>query len=175
MVILLHREDVYEKESTRAGEADLIVAKHRNGPTATSSSPSRATTPASSTWPRAEPGGSAAAAHDQNVAVAAVPHALRGELRAVEGDEQERAVVERHELGVRDALPVRRVEPAEAAHPEVHHRVVPSPASASTVTWLSHSANANRKAPGRATRRRRTTRVRPPVRTSIATRPEAGS
>ncbi len=33
MVILLHREDVYEKESTRPGEADLIVAKHRNGPT----------------------------------------------------------------------------------------------------------------------------------------------
>jgi replicative DNA helicase len=32
MVILLHREDVYEKESTRPGEADLIVAKHRNGP-----------------------------------------------------------------------------------------------------------------------------------------------
>jgi len=35
VVILLHREDVYEKESPRAGEADLIVAKHRNGPTAT--------------------------------------------------------------------------------------------------------------------------------------------
>ncbi|MFJ4676754.1 replicative DNA helicase [Kitasatospora sp. NPDC088783] len=35
MVILLHREDAYEKESPRAGEADLIVAKHRNGPTAT--------------------------------------------------------------------------------------------------------------------------------------------
>ncbi len=33
MVILLHREDIYEKESTRPGEADLIVAKHRNGPT----------------------------------------------------------------------------------------------------------------------------------------------
>jgi replicative DNA helicase len=33
MVILLHREDAYEKESPRAGEADLIVAKHRNGPT----------------------------------------------------------------------------------------------------------------------------------------------
>ena len=33
MVILLHREDVYEKESARPGEADLIVAKHRNGPT----------------------------------------------------------------------------------------------------------------------------------------------
>ncbi len=33
MVILLHREDMYEKESPRAGEADLIVAKHRNGPT----------------------------------------------------------------------------------------------------------------------------------------------
>jgi replicative DNA helicase len=35
MVILLHREDAYEKESPRSGEADLIVAKHRNGPTAT--------------------------------------------------------------------------------------------------------------------------------------------
>jgi replicative DNA helicase len=33
MVILLHREDLYERESPRAGEADLIVAKHRNGPT----------------------------------------------------------------------------------------------------------------------------------------------
>lgn len=35
IVILLHREDAYEKESPRAGEADFIVAKHRNGPTAT--------------------------------------------------------------------------------------------------------------------------------------------
>ncbi|SDQ23785.1 replicative DNA helicase [Quadrisphaera sp. DSM 44207] len=35
MVILLHREDAYERESPRAGEADLIVAKHRNGPTDT--------------------------------------------------------------------------------------------------------------------------------------------
>lgn len=35
MVILLHREDFYERESPRAGEADFIVAKHRNGPTAT--------------------------------------------------------------------------------------------------------------------------------------------
>ena len=35
VVILLHREDFYERESPRAGEADLIVAKHRNGPTAT--------------------------------------------------------------------------------------------------------------------------------------------
>jgi replicative DNA helicase len=35
IVILLHREDAYEKDSPRAGEADLIVAKHRNGPTAT--------------------------------------------------------------------------------------------------------------------------------------------
>jgi replicative DNA helicase len=33
LVILLHREDLYERESPRAGEADLIVAKHRNGPT----------------------------------------------------------------------------------------------------------------------------------------------
>lgn len=35
VVILLHREDLYEKESPRAGEADIIVAKHRNGPTDT--------------------------------------------------------------------------------------------------------------------------------------------
>ncbi|MBO0808617.1 MAG: replicative DNA helicase, partial [Actinobacteria bacterium] len=35
VVILLHREDAYERESPRAGEADMIVAKHRNGPTAT--------------------------------------------------------------------------------------------------------------------------------------------
>jgi len=34
-VILLYREDAFERESPRAGEADLIVAKHRNGPTAT--------------------------------------------------------------------------------------------------------------------------------------------
>ena len=32
MVILLHRDSVYDRE-TRPGEADLIVAKHRNGPT----------------------------------------------------------------------------------------------------------------------------------------------
>ncbi|MET9535575.1 replicative DNA helicase [Streptomyces sp. NPDC006649] len=35
IVILLHREDAYDKETPRAGEADLIIAKHRNGPTAT--------------------------------------------------------------------------------------------------------------------------------------------
>ena len=35
MVILLHREDAYERESPRAGEADFILAKHRNGPTST--------------------------------------------------------------------------------------------------------------------------------------------
>jgi replicative DNA helicase len=34
MVVLVHRPDAYEKEHPRAGEADLIVAKHRNGPTA---------------------------------------------------------------------------------------------------------------------------------------------
>ena len=33
MVILLHRDEVYDRQS-RPGEADLIVAKHRNGPTA---------------------------------------------------------------------------------------------------------------------------------------------
>lgn len=34
-IVLLHRDDYYELESPRAGEADLIVAKHRQGPTAT--------------------------------------------------------------------------------------------------------------------------------------------
>jgi replicative DNA helicase len=32
IVMLVHREDMYEKESPRAGEADIIVGKHRNGP-----------------------------------------------------------------------------------------------------------------------------------------------
>ncbi len=35
VVILLHRDDYYDKESPRAGEADFIVAKHRNGRTDT--------------------------------------------------------------------------------------------------------------------------------------------
>ena len=35
VVILLHRDDYYDKESSRAGEAEFIVAKHRNGPTDT--------------------------------------------------------------------------------------------------------------------------------------------
>jgi replicative DNA helicase len=35
MVILLHRESTYEKENPRAGEADFILAKQRNGPTGT--------------------------------------------------------------------------------------------------------------------------------------------
>jgi replicative DNA helicase len=35
LVLLVHREDMYERESPRAGEADIIIAKHRNGPTAT--------------------------------------------------------------------------------------------------------------------------------------------
>ena len=34
VVILLHREDMYDSQN-RQGEADLIVAKHRNGPTRT--------------------------------------------------------------------------------------------------------------------------------------------
>lgn len=32
IVMLVHRDDMYEKESPRAGEADIIVGKHRNGP-----------------------------------------------------------------------------------------------------------------------------------------------
>lgn len=35
VVILLHRESSYEPDNPRAGEADLIVAKQRNGPTGT--------------------------------------------------------------------------------------------------------------------------------------------
>ncbi|KUI24885.1 replicative DNA helicase [Mycobacterium sp. GA-2829] len=35
MVILLHRPDAFERDDPRGGEADLIVAKHRNGPTKT--------------------------------------------------------------------------------------------------------------------------------------------
>ena len=35
MVILLHREDMYNPESDRVGEADMIIAKHRGGPTRT--------------------------------------------------------------------------------------------------------------------------------------------
>lgn len=35
MVLLLHREDYYEKESPRAGELDLIIAKNRMGTTGT--------------------------------------------------------------------------------------------------------------------------------------------
>lgn len=33
LVLLLHREDMYDKESPRTGEMDIIVAKQRNGPT----------------------------------------------------------------------------------------------------------------------------------------------
>lgn len=33
VVILLHRDDVNNSDSLRSGEVDLIVAKHRNGPT----------------------------------------------------------------------------------------------------------------------------------------------
>ncbi len=35
MVILLNRPDAFERDDPRGGEADLIVAKHRNGPTKT--------------------------------------------------------------------------------------------------------------------------------------------
>lgn len=35
LVILLYREDMYKDKSERTGEADFIIAKHRNGPTAT--------------------------------------------------------------------------------------------------------------------------------------------
>jgi replicative DNA helicase len=35
IVILIHREDAYDAESSRAGETDLILAKHRGGPKCT--------------------------------------------------------------------------------------------------------------------------------------------
>ncbi len=35
MVILLHRPDAFERDDPRAGEADMILGKHRNGPTKT--------------------------------------------------------------------------------------------------------------------------------------------
>jgi replicative DNA helicase len=35
MVMLISRPDAFERDDPRAGEADLILAKHRNGPTAT--------------------------------------------------------------------------------------------------------------------------------------------
>ena len=35
MVLLIHRPDAFERDDPRAGEADVIIAKHRNGPTAT--------------------------------------------------------------------------------------------------------------------------------------------
>jgi len=35
LVILIHRPDAYERDDPRGGEADLIVAKHRNGATKT--------------------------------------------------------------------------------------------------------------------------------------------
>ena len=35
VVVLLHREGIYERDHPKAGEADLILAKQRNGPTGT--------------------------------------------------------------------------------------------------------------------------------------------
>ena len=35
VVLLLHRPDAFDRDDPRAGEADIIVAKQRNGPQAT--------------------------------------------------------------------------------------------------------------------------------------------
>src|SRR5437660_5401918 len=32
LVMFIYREEYYERESERPGEADIIIAKHRNGP-----------------------------------------------------------------------------------------------------------------------------------------------
>ena len=51
MVILLHREDMYNPDSDRVGEADMIIAKHRGGPTRTIPLAFSGSTHASITWP----------------------------------------------------------------------------------------------------------------------------
>jgi replicative DNA helicase len=33
VVLFIYRDELYDPESPRKGEADLILAKHRNGPT----------------------------------------------------------------------------------------------------------------------------------------------
>jgi replicative DNA helicase len=35
MVLFIYRDEIYDSESTRKGEADFILSKHRNGPTDT--------------------------------------------------------------------------------------------------------------------------------------------
>ena len=35
LVVLINRPDGYDRDSPRSGEADLLLAKHRNGPTKT--------------------------------------------------------------------------------------------------------------------------------------------
>jgi replicative DNA helicase len=35
VVLFIYRDELYDPESPRKGEADLILAKHRNGPTDT--------------------------------------------------------------------------------------------------------------------------------------------
>jgi replicative DNA helicase len=35
LIIFIYRDELYDRESERKGEADLILAKHRNGPTDT--------------------------------------------------------------------------------------------------------------------------------------------
>ena len=74
MVILLHREDAYERESPRAGEADFIVAKHRNGPTGDDHGRVPGSLQhASSTWLRAD----APRVADAGIAAHAYPRRFR--------------------------------------------------------------------------------------------------
>lgn len=49
LVVLIHRDNMYERESLRTGEAGLIVAKDRHGPTRNITVAFQATTPDSST------------------------------------------------------------------------------------------------------------------------------
>ena len=50
VVTFIYRDEVYNPESEDRGKAEIIVAKHRNGPTGRPSSPSCPSGPSSRTW-----------------------------------------------------------------------------------------------------------------------------
>ena len=63
VVMFLYRDEMYNPESSDKGMAEIIVAKHRNGPTGITQLAFLRSTPASPTWPatpRRRRGGGAA-------------------------------------------------------------------------------------------------------------------
>ena len=82
MVILLHREDAYEKESPRAGEADLIVAKHRNGPTDTIAVAFQGHFSRFTTWPTTSDAMSSLMSSCSRGRATGGPHGSGAEIRA---------------------------------------------------------------------------------------------